>query len=73
MSFEGKKVNFLFNFKEKYYVVSGGPFLTTAPREEWFNKIVTSTGPVSRNYIDIDALVGEIYTIMYVVAMPEII
>lgn len=73
MSFEGKKVGFLFNFKEKIYTVSGGPFLNSAPREEWFSRLITSSNPVSKDFVDIDQLVGEIYSIMYVVAMPEII
>ena len=72
-SFEGKKVTFVIDLTGKYYIVENGPYLSSAPQEEWFTRLLCSPGPHDKSFEDIDQLVGDIYTIMYVVAMPEII
>lgn len=73
ITLEGKTVNFTFSFKFNEYTVYGGPYLSSCPKEEWFCNIVTKDYPTIRKYNSISDMIGEIFTIMYMITNPELI
>jgi len=74
--FEGKKINFLFDFYSQSYQLTDGPYCSNIPKTEWFYDMVCVAyqgySP-SREFKDLETLVSEIYSIIYVVVMPNFI